>query len=100
MNGIAISPSLYKTLPFDVNKDFAAVTQLVASQLVLVANPNLAANNVAELVELAKQKSGALNYASTGVGNPLHLTMEMSKARPASTSRRCRIAATRRPTRR
>ena len=80
VNGIAISPSLYKVLPFDSNKDFAAVTQLVRSQLILVANPKLEANNVAELIKLAKTKPGGLNYGSTGVGNPLSLTMEMLKS--------------------
>ena len=80
VNGIAISPSLYKSLPFDSQKDFAAVTQIVQSQLILVANPKLPANNVAELVALAKSKPGALNYGSTGVGNPLSLTMEMLKS--------------------
>jgi tripartite-type tricarboxylate transporter receptor subunit TctC len=80
VNGIAISPSLYKTLPFDVHKDFIAVTQLVRSQLILVATPDLPANNVAELIALAKSKPGALNYGSTGIGNPLHLTMEMLKS--------------------
>jgi tripartite-type tricarboxylate transporter receptor subunit TctC len=79
VNGIAISLSLYKTLPFDVHKDFIAVTQLVRSQLILVANTNLPANNVAELIALAKSKPGTLNYGSTGIGNPLHLTMEMLK---------------------
>jgi tripartite-type tricarboxylate transporter receptor subunit TctC len=80
VNGISISPSLYKTLPFDVNKDFIAVTQLVRSQLVLVANPKFEANSVAELIAIAKAKPGVLNYGSTGVGNPLHLTMEMLKS--------------------
>ena len=80
VNGIAISPSLYKTLPFDSQNDFTAVTQIVESQLILVANPNLPASNVAEFVTLAKSKPGALNYGSTGVGNPLHLTMEMLKS--------------------
>ena len=80
VNGIAISPSLYKTLPFDSQKDFTAVTQLVRSQLILVANPKLEANNVAELIKLAKAKPGALNYGSTGVGNQLSLTMEMLKS--------------------
>jgi len=79
-NGIAISPSLYKSLPFDVHKDFVAVTQLVQSQLILAANPKLEANNVRELIALAKSKPGALNYGSTGIGNPLHLTMEMLKS--------------------
>src|SRR4051794_26676723 len=80
VNGISISPSLYKTLPFDPQKDFTAVTQIVESQLILVATPNLPASRVAEFVTLAKSKSGALNYGSTGVGNPLHLTMEMLKS--------------------
>ena len=80
VNGIAISPSLYKALPFDSQKDFIAVTQLVRSQLILVANPRLEAGNVAELIKLAKAKPGALNYGSTGVGNPLSLTMEMLKS--------------------
>ena len=63
-----------------MNKDFIAVTQLVRSQLILVATPKLEANNVAELIALAKSKPGALNYGSTGIGNPLHLTMEMLKS--------------------
>jgi tripartite-type tricarboxylate transporter receptor subunit TctC len=80
VNGIAISPSLYKSLPFDVHKDFVAVTQLVRSQLVLAANPQFPANSVAELIALAKAKPGSFNYGSTGIGNPLHLTMEMLKS--------------------
>ena len=95
-NGLAISPSLYSTLPFDVHKDFVPVTQVVASQLVIAAYPKLAANSIAELIALAKAKPGSLNYGSTGIGNPLHLTMEMLKTRPASSSRRCPTAATRR----
>jgi tripartite-type tricarboxylate transporter receptor subunit TctC len=80
VNGLAISPSLYKTLPFNVEKDFIAVTQIVQSQLLLVANPKLEASNVAELIKLAKARPGSLNYGSTGVGNPLSLTMEMLKS--------------------
>lgn len=79
-NGLAISPALYRTLPFDVHKDFIAVTQLVSSQLVFAANPKLEANSIAELIALAKAKPGTLNYGSTGIGNPLHLTMEMFKS--------------------
>jgi len=78
-NGLAISPALYRTLPFDVYRDFVPVTQVVASQLVFAANPKLAANSIAELIALAKAKPGGLNYGSTGIGNPLHLTMEMLK---------------------
>jgi tripartite-type tricarboxylate transporter receptor subunit TctC len=78
-NGQAISPSIYRSLPFDVVRDFVPVTQLVASQLVLVASPKLSASSVSELIALAKAKPGTLNYGMTGVGNQLHLTMEMFK---------------------
>ncbi len=78
-NGLAISPALYRTLPFDPHKDFAPVTQVVASQLVIAGHPKLAANSIAELIALAKARPGGLNYGSTGIGNPLHLTMEMLK---------------------
>ena len=78
-NGQAISPAMYRSLPFDVVKDFIPVTQIVASQLVLVGSPKLPATSVPELIALAKSKPGSLNYGMTGVGNPLHLTMEMFK---------------------
>jgi tripartite-type tricarboxylate transporter receptor subunit TctC len=78
-NGHAISPALYRKLAFDAEKDFAPVTQLVASTLVLVTGPNLEARSMRELIALAKSQPGKLNYGSSGVGNPLHLTMEMIK---------------------
>jgi tripartite-type tricarboxylate transporter receptor subunit TctC len=79
-NGQAISPSLYRALPFDAVRDFVPVTQLVASTLVLVASPSLPVTSTRELIALAKARPGGLNYGSSGVGNPLHLTMEMIKA--------------------
>jgi len=78
-NGQAISPSLYRALPFDAVRDFIPVTQLVASTLVLVASPHLPVTSTRELIALAKSRPGRLNYGSSGVGNPLHLTMEMIK---------------------
>ena len=78
-NGHAISPALYRRLPFDAEKDFSAVSQLVATTLVLVAEPKLPATSVKDLIALAKAQPGKLNYGSTGVGNPLHLTMELLK---------------------
>ncbi len=78
-NGQAISPAIYRTLPFDTLKDFIPVTQLVATSTVLVANPKLPAKTVQELIALAKAQPGKLNYGMTGVGNSLHLTMEMFK---------------------
>lgn len=78
-NGHAISPALYRKLPFDAVKDFIPVTQLVATTLVLVTHPKFSATSVGELIALAKAKPGGLNYGSTGIGNPLHLTMELLK---------------------
>ncbi len=79
-NGLAISPSLYRKLPFDPVKDFAAVTQLTASYLALAVNPKLGAQTVRELVELAKAKPGSISYGSTGLGVAPHLVMELFKA--------------------
>ena len=78
-NGAAIAPALYKTLPFDAEHDFAPVTQLVASNLILVASPKSGITSMKELIERAKANPGKLNYGSSGLGNPLHLTMEMIK---------------------
>ena len=61
------------------SSDFIPVTQLVATATVLVASPKLPVHSVKELIALAKSKPGKLNYGSTGVGNSLHLTMEMFK---------------------
>src|SRR6476620_522506 len=78
-NGAAIAPALYKSLPFDAEHDFAPVTQLVASNLILVASPKSGIASMKEFLERAKANPGKLNYGSSGVGNPLHLTMEMIK---------------------
>lgn len=77
--GQATAPALFRSLPFDALKDYAPVTQLVASNLVLVVNSQLPANSTQELIALAKAKPTSLNYGMTGVGNILHLTMEMFK---------------------
>lgn len=77
--GTAISPALYPKLPFDVMRDLTPVTQLVATTLVIVTSPKLPIASIRELIEAAKAKPGTLNYGMTGIGNPLHLTMEMLK---------------------
>ena len=79
-NGQAISPSLYRNLPFDALRDFVPVTQLVASSSDRwLVGRSSRRRSAKELIALAKAKPGKLNYGSTGVGNPLHLTMEMFK---------------------
>jgi tripartite-type tricarboxylate transporter receptor subunit TctC len=79
VNGIAISPSLYSKLPFDPLKDLIGVTQVAATQFLLTASPKFEAKTVPELIALARAKPGSLNYASSGVGAPLHLQAEIFK---------------------
>jgi len=79
-HGFAISPGLYKKLPFDAERDFAPVTQLTSSFVVLVTNPQIPAVSAKELIALAKSRPGAINYGSTGIGAPLHLLGELLKS--------------------
>jgi tripartite-type tricarboxylate transporter receptor subunit TctC len=75
----SINPHLYAKLPFDTQHDFVPVTMLVLLQQLLVANPSLPANTLAELIRLAKEKPGTINYASYGSGSQPHLSGEMLK---------------------
>jgi len=76
---ITINPHLYTKLPYDPVKDFVPVTQLVFLNQLLLANSNVPAANVKELVAFAKANPGKLNYASYGNGSQPHLAMEMLK---------------------
>jgi tripartite-type tricarboxylate transporter receptor subunit TctC len=76
----AINPSLFKNLGYSLSKDFAPVSQLTSGPLVIVANPQLPAKNVAELIALAKAKPGELNFASSGNGQSTHLSAELFAA--------------------
>src|ERR1700741_4597549 len=75
----SINPHLYAKLPYDVQRDFTPVTMLVLLHQLLVAHPSLPANSLSELIALAKQKPGAINYASYGSGSQPHLAGEMLK---------------------
>ena len=77
---LTVNPSLYK-LSFDMEKDLQPVTLLATAQYILVLHPSVAASNVKELVALAKQKPKSLNFASAGVGSPLHLAAELFQRR-------------------
>lgn len=68
-----INPSLYRKLPYDAVKDFAALTIAAATPLVFVANPSVPVKSVKELIALAKARPGELNYASFGNGTSAHL---------------------------
>lgn len=73
----AILPNLRKNLPYDPVKDFVPITRIATASNVLVVNNELPAKNITQLVKLAKEQPGALNYASAGVGTPAHLAGEM-----------------------
>ena len=75
---LTVNPSLYK-LGFDVRKDFKPVTLLATAQYILVVHPSVQASTLKDLVALAKARPGSLNYASAGVGSPLHLAAELLK---------------------
>ena len=79
INGHAIAPALYSKLSYSPDDDFIRVTQIAATSTVLVVNPEVPVKSFQELVALAKSKPGVLNYGSTGIGNSLHLTMELIK---------------------
>lgn len=77
---ITANPSLYK-LPFNVQKDLQPITLLAMVDQILVVHPSVQAKTVPELVALAKQKPGALNYGSAGTGSANHLGMLMLEKR-------------------
>jgi tripartite-type tricarboxylate transporter receptor subunit TctC len=77
----AVNATLNTKLPYDVLKDFTYVSLLSIAPLMMVAHPSAPANNIQELIALAKAKPGELNFASSGVGAAAHLTMEMFKSR-------------------
>jgi tripartite-type tricarboxylate transporter receptor subunit TctC len=77
---MAINPFLFKKLPYDAVADFAPVVTLVSFPQVLIVNPKVPVNTLAELTAYVKARPGKLNYASSGVGTTSHLVMELLKA--------------------
>ncbi|GGH54413.1 MFS transporter [Comamonas phosphati] len=76
----AINPSLFTKLNYAITKDFVPISQLTSGPLVIVTSPATPANNVKELIALAKSKQGGLNYASSGNGQSTHLSAELFSA--------------------
>jgi tripartite-type tricarboxylate transporter receptor subunit TctC len=68
---------LVKNLPYDSFKDFAPVATIQRSEYVLVVHPSLPANDLKQLIALAKARPGQINYASSGNGNLNHLAAEL-----------------------
>ncbi len=76
-----INPAIFPKLPFDTVKDFEPIGTVASLPQILVANPQLPVNTIAELIALAKAKPGTLAYASVGNGSPGHLAGELLKLR-------------------
>ena len=77
---LTIAATLYKRVPYDWKRDFAPVSMLAMGYQVLLVGRSLAAQNVQELIALARQKPGELNYASIGIGSAPHLGAELFKS--------------------
>ncbi len=76
---LAVNPSLFKKMPYNVDRDFAPLSLGSISPLLVAAHPTFAPKNINELVKLAKTKPKTLSFASVGVGSPMHLSGELLK---------------------
>ena len=70
---MSINPNVIKKLPYDVQRDFAPVTQVVHVPFMIGAHPSLAANTIPELIKLAKAKPGTISYGTPGTASTNHL---------------------------
>ena len=78
---MVINPWVFPNIPFDTVKDFVPVTKLGDATLIMVAHPSVAANNMKELIALAKTKPGTLSYCTSGTGGTPHLAGELLNQR-------------------
>ena len=79
LSSITINPALHPNIAFDARRDLTPIMRAVDIQHVVVVNPSISARDLAELVELAKNQPGKLNYSSPGTGTPQHIAMELFK---------------------
>jgi tripartite-type tricarboxylate transporter receptor subunit TctC len=77
---LTVNPHLYSNLKYDPFGDFAPISVVVRPYSALIANPSLKANNIPELIALAKAHPGVINYASVGYGSLQHLGIEYFKS--------------------
>lgn len=76
---MAMVSGLLKSLPYDVARDFTPIMQIIRTPMALVVNPALNAGTLQELIALARANPGTYNYASVGVGTPVHMSTELFK---------------------
>jgi len=80
-NGVfAINKTLYKSMPFDPDKDLQPISLLATAPQLLVVHPRLGVKSFKEFLEYARRNPGKLSYASVGAGSASHLTMELLKS--------------------
>lgn len=78
-NTMLMASQMYKNVAFDPVKDFAPVSMAAYGSLMLVAHPKTGIKSLPDLVKLAKEKPGSINFGSPGVGTPHHMAMELFK---------------------
>ena len=81
INSITMTPSLYKSTPYDLVADFAPVAKLAEASFTLAVNPSVPAKDMPSLIAYIKKNGGKVSYASPGNGTPQHLGMELLKSR-------------------
>jgi len=74
---VTITPNLRADTPYDTLRDFAPISEVVGNTEVLVVRPELGVNSAKDLVAMAKAKPATLAFASTGVGSPPHIALEL-----------------------
>lgn len=77
---LTVAPALFHKVPFDVDKDFATVTNIAATSNVLTVHPSVPAQTVKELVALAKASPGKFTFGSSGIGGASHLATELFRS--------------------
>jgi tripartite-type tricarboxylate transporter receptor subunit TctC len=77
---LVVAPALFDKLPFDVERDFVAITNIAATSNVLVVHPSVPAHTVKELVSLAKASPGKFTFGSSGIGGASHLATELFRS--------------------
>jgi tripartite-type tricarboxylate transporter receptor subunit TctC len=77
---LTVNPAMYKTLPFDTERDFSPISACASLPSILVTHPSLPAASIGELIRLGKTKPDYLIYATAGSGSPSHLAGELLKS--------------------
>lgn len=78
-SALAINPNLSRKLSYDPLKDLAPIIQISTTNMLLMVTPGLGVSSMQDLVRMAKAQPGKLNYASAGIGSPIHLASEVFK---------------------